>query len=176
MKKKKNNQIFLTIGCVVLFLSYSCIGYRNEFGKKRFIIKPSLKREIHSSFFQKVDTTMIYKTIRIVSKYNNKELKIATNIGLKFYGENKFSKFYTFDLENTESFNAKKASFGLYSYDGKVLTTKTHLTHPQGGRIIKSERILLFNNDTLILESKSYRYYYLPLPIPKDALEFQPDW
>lgn len=165
------------IYCLTLCLFISCLSYKNENGQKRFkynrfTIKPNTNNEV----FKFIDTTSIYKIIWSEDLKYNQTLEIANPTYLKFYKNGRVAKFYNYSEEDITSLDPKKARMALYNYDNDKLVIEVYFTNPQGGGLVKDEYLVKQKNDTLELKSESHLKKYKIIPLPKEFLNYKPDW
>ena len=118
-----------------------------------------------------------------IEKYNLENFKN----GIKFYSKGRVGHFKGIDFNKVESFNPKKATMGYYNYDGRNFYIEDISPVPSlvGSKYLLSKSKIIIeesSNDTLVLKNfKSaggggYTVKYVKRKMPKEALNYKPDW
>lgn len=170
----------LKTGIILLLtlLTASCVTYRNDFGKKRFICcKFTMKRNTNNEVYKIIDTTKVYKLVSVlnIQDKDSSYLKEINKSFLKFYADGKVGDFYNYDATNINSLNPKKADIGVYNYSEGVLTIQRYFYHVQGGGFIE-DRLKKCTADFLEFGDEDYTRRYMKIDIPAAFLIYTPDW
>ncbi|MNL14061.1 hypothetical protein D3C87_1349900 [compost metagenome] len=164
------------IGIIVISICLmGCFGSRTEYGRKRTFNLERPKGDVNEIIYTLVDTTKLYKIVSGISIADGKPLVSLNKTYLKFYKDAIVGTFYSFDLNDINSLNPKKAEMGYYWYDKEGLQIKTFFEHPQGGGWVKENKIEC-TGDTLCFTSNGILTKYKAIDLPKKFLVFTPDW
>jgi len=156
----------------------NCLGYRTEFGKKRFNsslhkITPNKNAEVYKI----IDTTKLYRIESSISIVDGTKLNNSGNVYLKFYAENKVGIFYDFDINDINSLNPKKADVGVFNFIDNKFIIEKYFEKPQYSGYLKE--VFLINRNTkefLELISDKYIDKYKIQELPMEFLIYKPDW
>ncbi len=153
-----------------------------RFKPNRFSITPNT----HEDYIKYIDTSVFYVAIQSKENIEKYNLENFQN-GIKFYSEGRIGHFKGINFNKAEQFDPKKASMGYYNYDGTIFYIEGISPVPSlvGSKYLLSKSKILIeqsSNDTLILKNfKSaggggYTIKYVKRKIPKEALNYKPDW
>lgn len=163
---------------ILILLTASCVTYRNDYGRKRFICcKFTMKPNTNNEVYKIIDTTKIYKLASILSIQDKDStyMKEISKYFLKFYADGKVGQFFHDDDITLNSLNPKKATIGVYRYSKEELTIQTYSQNAQGDGFIKN-RLKKSTADFLEFGDEDYSKRYEKVDIPKDFLIYTPDW
>lgn len=167
-----------TVLILAFFTFQSCIYYRNTEGSIRaskFQIKP------YKNNISLLDTNIVYQIKAHFYNDNYKPFKI-TKLGgeyLRFYSNGKVSYFS--HLPKTkylkrEFFNPKTGRMGYYGKSKNGYSIKI-LLDGDGGGYINREKITIFKDSIILIDSFGYGSVYKPIKIQKLWLkDWQADW
>ncbi len=171
------NFIFKTgVVSLLLLLMASCVTYRNDQGRKRFICcKFTMKRNTNNAVYKIIDTTKLYELVAVLNIQDSTYLEEFNKSFLKFYADGKIGRFYTYDKNDTNALNPKKAAMGVYNYNKGILRIQTYFYHVQGGGFLKY-RLKKSTTDFLEFGTAETSWKYTKIDIPKEQLIYTPDW
>ena len=176
---------FISIG-LILFI-FSCIPAKNIFNVVRFkSSKFTVKPNSNEDFTKVIDTSVFYQAIlsdEFISEYSLQNY----NNGFKFYKNGKIGFFKDVDFNDVESFNPKKADMVYYNFSGKEFIIEVVYPIPSliGEKYKLSKREIILEKSSM--DSLTIRTYkssttdnritkYVKRKIPKEALNYKPDW
>lgn len=171
----------------ISLIVFSCIPTKNDYSMARF--KPnrfSIKPNKNKDYLKYIDTSSFYMIIHsdeFIKKHNLQNFIT----GFKFYNNGKVGFIKDVNFSNPETFNSKRASMGYYDFNEKGFYIETLYSGPGllGSNYVVSKKEILLNEsteDTLVIRTfheKSSRINidkYVKRKMPKEALNYKPDW
>jgi len=166
----------LKITCILIIVLnlFSCVN-RTEYGRRRLLHIGGNKFGKDSIVYNFIDTAKIYEIVSVVSRSDNKPLESMNKTYLKFYENGRVGTFYSFDKNDLNSLNPRKAEIGYYKHNGENLEIKTFFEHVQGGGWMK-ENLIKSDHDTLFFVTDHILSKYIMRSLGKRFLIYKPDW
>ena len=172
---------------ICMLIICSCIPTKNDYDMARF--KPtkfSIKPNKNKDYIKYVDTSSFYIIIHsdeFIKKHNLQNYIT----GFKFYSNGRVGFIKDVNFSRPETFNSKRASMGYYNFNEKEFYIETLYSGPGllGSNYVVSKKEILLNKstkDTLVIRTfqrNSNRINidkYVKQSLPKEALNFTPDW
>ena len=165
----------INILCFLILILLGC-SHKNEFGMlRRAKNNPwALYPNVNNDAFKLIDTTKLYEIIYAEDLNYKEPLHSVRKRFLKFYSNGRVGEFESYNQQDSESLNPKRADAGFYSYDGKKFLVQFYFKNAQGSSYITKE--LISSGDNLQFVSGNVLSKYKAHNLSEKFLIFKPDW